>query len=60
MWHAVARYSDGPQYPARHHFPEVNNEWGIVALKFRIPSCQIRTTVSRLKNLKLHYSRMDV
>jgi hypothetical protein len=51
MWNTIGRWSEfkisetvtsetwyfgGPQYPARHHYPHGNSEWGIVALKFRI------------------------
>jgi hypothetical protein len=38
-------------------FPAGENEWGIAVLKFRICPCRIRPIFSRLKGLKLHYSK---
>jgi hypothetical protein len=29
------RLVGGPQYQARHHFPQEKNEWGVVVLKFK-------------------------
>jgi hypothetical protein len=69
MWNIIGRWSEskisetvtsGPQYLARHHLPQENNEWGIVALKFRIRSNRIRPLISRLKGSKLHYSKTGV
>jgi hypothetical protein len=41
-------------------FPQGNNGLGIVVLKFRNHFNQTTATVSRLKGLRLHYSKTGV
>jgi hypothetical protein len=57
QWHLTLWYFGGPQYLARHRFPQKNNEWDIVVLKFWIRSSRIKPLISRLKGFKVHYSK---
>jgi hypothetical protein len=48
------------KYRAHHHFRQESNEWEIIVLKFQTHLYAINLVVSRLKNCKLRYSKMDV
>jgi hypothetical protein len=43
----------------RHHFPQDSNEWDIEVLKFQNHLYAVNYVVSRLKDWKFYYSKMD-